>query len=60
MTPETFAHALKLFGKKGVAELTDVLGWYVVMGMVNKAFDMHNRTNQEELRSEVAKAFGHD
>lgn len=60
LTSETFAHALKLFGKKGVAELTDVLGWYVVMGMVNKAFDMHNRTNQEELRSEVAKAFGHD
>ena len=60
LTPETFAHALKLFGKKGVAELTEELGQYVVMGMVNKAFDMHNRPNQEALRSEVAKAFGHE
>jgi 4-carboxymuconolactone decarboxylase len=60
LTSEMFARALRLFGKKGVAELTDVLGWYVVMGMVNKAFDMHNRNNQEALRSEAAKAFGHD
>jgi 4-carboxymuconolactone decarboxylase len=60
LTPETFAHALQLFGKKGVAELTEELGQYVVMGMVNKAFDMHNRPNQEELRSEVAKVFGHE
>ena len=60
LTSETFAHALRLFGKKGVAELTEELGQYVVMGLVNKAFDMHNRPNQEELRSEVAKVFGHE
>jgi hypothetical protein len=60
LTSETFAHALKLFGKKGVAELTEELGQYVVMGMVNKAFDMHNRPNQEALRSEVARVFGHE
>jgi len=60
VTPETFAHARKLFGDQGVAELTELLGQYVAMAMVNKAFDMHNSPQQEAVRASVAKAFGHD
>ena len=58
VTPETFARCRKTFGDKGLVQLTELLGQYVAMAMVNKAFDMHNRPAQEPVRASVAAAFG--
>jgi len=38
---ETYAQAVKLFGKKGVVELVTVMGDYVMVGMVLTAIDQH-------------------
>ena len=60
VTPETFAHVRKLFGDKGIVQMTELISQYVVLGLVTKAFDMQNSPEQEAVRSEVAKVFGHE
>lgn len=45
----TFAQALKLFGKRGVVDLTNMMALYVATGIEVNAYDTHLDVGQKEL-----------
>ena len=45
LSSETFARALKIFGKKGVTDLSAVMGLYSFIDITQKTFDLQPRAD---------------
>jgi len=49
VSPETYAHILRLFGQRGTVDLTELMALYVATGVELNAFDMQLRPGQKPL-----------
>lgn len=49
VSPETYAHTLRLFGQRGTVDLTELMALYVATGVELNAFDMQLRPGQKPL-----------
>ena len=55
VTSKTFAQALKLFGKRGVVDLTDLMALYVATATELDAYDTHLDADQKPLLPPLSK-----
>lgn len=49
VTPETYARALKLFGKKGLVDVVSLMGHYTATAILLTVFDQHVAADQQPL-----------
>ncbi len=49
VSPEAYAHILRLFGPRGTVDLTELMALYVATGVELNAFDMQLRPGQKPL-----------
>ena len=49
MSPDTFNHAVSLFGNEGLVDIVGLIGYYNFVAMTLKAFDVQRPAGTELL-----------